>query len=323
MRTLLRPLILPFLRRDEGEIVRQAERFRIETNAGKALIADLGRAFLGGYNAMLESESPARVAETGMQVPSHYRPFFFEGAAMGYLPRGYFSPGYTTERAERDLVGMNPDFLFLYYVGLGFWFGFRHPKRPETLQTLAEHVDSMYFPLCYDGYGFKLGFFDYRGSGSVDRQLERCPSDLRPFIYQGFGRAMFFVYMDDEKGLGAARESVPREHHADFEIGRSLALGFTGVDRPRALLRHLTAARDADELAARLTGVTWALTAREMNDGEYLARCLGRSGETDTSLLEQLPAFCRAAREEATSYADWQVRTREAVLNFHATLCSR
>ena len=87
MRALLRPLILPFLRRDEAEIARQAERFRIETDAGKALIAKLGQAFIGGYNAMLESESPAQVAERGMQVPSHFRPFFFEGAAMGYLPR--------------------------------------------------------------------------------------------------------------------------------------------------------------------------------------------------------------------------------------------
>ena len=134
---------------------------------------------------------------------------------------------------------------------------------------------------------------------------------------------MFFVHMHDEQGLGAARESVPREHHADFEIGRSLALGFTGVDRPGALLQHLAAARDADELASRLLGVTWALSAREMNDREYLASCLGRGAETDTSLLAQLPAICRAAQEKATSYADWQVRTREAALSLHATHGSR
>ncbi len=63
--------------------------------------------------------------------------------------------------------------------------------------------------------------------------------------------------------------------------------------------------------------------AREMNDREYFASCLDRSGETDTSLLEQLPALCLTAREEATSYTDWQIRTREAALNLHATLGSR
>ena len=129
---------------------------------------------------------------------------------------------------------------------------------------------------------------------------------------------MFFVYMDDEEGFEAVRGSLPREHRADLEIGRSLALAFTGVDRPATILRHLTAAPDASELAARLTGVTWALAARRLNDREYFTQCIRQAG-ADAALLERLPAICHEARERAESYADWQARTRDGVTELWAT----
>ena len=42
---------------------------------------------------------------------------------------------------ELLLLGLAPGFLYLYHVGLGFWFGFRHPRRPESLRALADHTD--------------------------------------------------------------------------------------------------------------------------------------------------------------------------------------
>ena len=319
MRALLKPLILPLLRKREGMIAAQAARFRIRNDAGKALVSRLGEAFLGGYNAMLSRESLEHVAATGNGIETHFRPFFFEGAAMGYLPRGYYTKDCSPEHAMADLLRMHPGFLYLYYVGLGFWFGFRHPGRPSRLERIAGHLDPLYFPLCYDGFGFKLGFFDFPRDPAAAARLERCPAERWPYAYQGFGRAMFFVYMDDEAGFRELAGSPPlAERRADLELGRALACGFTGVDRPETLLGFVAAARDEQELAARLTGVTWALTARRMNDPEYFERCIGPAGQTGRLPLARLPEICNEALAVATSYGDWQARTREAALALHA-----
>ena len=135
MKSLLAPFVLPWLRRDPGEIARRAASFRIQTDDGRQLVASLGAAFLQGYNAMLEQSSTREVAELGLSVPAHFRPFFFEGAAMGYLPRGYLSSGFGIDSAERELLAMNPGFRYLYYVGLGFWLGIR--GRPSSILRLT------------------------------------------------------------------------------------------------------------------------------------------------------------------------------------------
>ena len=97
-------------------------------------------------------------------------------------------------------------------------------------------------------------------------------------------------------------------------MGRSLALAFTGTHRPERILAYLDASREPRERAARLLGVTWALTARALNDPEYFEQCVARAPAPQQRLLRLLPALCREALEGATSYGAWQRRTREAVV---------
>jgi len=314
MRGLLKPLLLPLLRRDPLEIDRQAALFRIESESERALVIRLGRAFLGGYNDMLALGDPAQVAVEGSNVDVHFRPFYFEGAAMGYLAKSMISDRFRAADVERTLLAMDARFLYLYYVGLGFWYGFRHRRRPERLEQLAPHIDPLYFPLCYDGFGFKLGFFDFPKDGKVVRRLERAPERHRSFIYQGFGRSMHFVFMEDEPGFERLRSALPERYRADLDIGRSLAYGFTRTDRPVDLMGYLGAADDAVRLGSRLTGITWALSARKMNDPDYFERCTSAATASHRRFLSRLPALCERALEESTTYADWQARTRAAAL---------
>jgi hypothetical protein len=312
MRALLRPLLLPLLRRDPHEIQRRSASFRIESDRGRELVRTLGRSFLEGYNAMLATGSTDSVREQGSRVAAHYRPFFFEGAAMGYLARCLVADDCRPDRAEADLLGMEPGFRYLYYVGLGFWYGFRHPRHPAWLWQLADHVDPMYLPLCFDGFGFKLAFFDFPGRPETTRILERCPPAQRRFIYQGFGRALHFVTMDAPVEFEGIRRELPDAFRADVEFGRSLARGFTGIDRASELLPWVEEGADDDSRATRLTGVTWALTAREMNDPDYFATCVRELPDAERALLTRLPRLCLEQLEGAADYADWQARTREA-----------
>ncbi len=307
-------LLLPLLRRNPAEIARQARRFHIDTDEGHQLVSRLGAAFIAGYNTMLTARGPREVKDEGMRVDPHFRPFFFEGAAMGYLPRGYLLRGFEVANAERDLMAMHPRFRYLYYVGLGFWYGFRHRRSPSRIAAIEPHVERLYYPLCYDGFGFKLGFFEYPQRPAVRRVLDRGPAEHRSVLWQGFGRALFFVYMDDEKSFESEKAAARDEHRDDLEFGRSLALAFTGLDRPERIVTHLDAARGGRDQAARLLGVTWALTAREMNDPDYFGECVGRAPAETGKLLRRLPELCRGALDRSGSYAEWQRKTREAVL---------
>ena len=57
---LLRPLLIPMLRRAPDEVERAAQHFSVRSQAGRDLVAGVGRAFLGGYHAMLESADDRR-----------------------------------------------------------------------------------------------------------------------------------------------------------------------------------------------------------------------------------------------------------------------
>ena len=314
MKRILRPMLLPLLRRNPAEVEEQARYFSVESSGGKDLVAGVGRAFLGGYHAMLDAGTLPDVVEAAGSVERHFRPFFFEGAAMGYLPRSYFTDGAGRDRVEADLLAMDPRFRYLYYVGLGFWFGFRHPRRPVALEAIAPHLDPFYFPLCYDGLGFKIGFFDVPKRPAARALLDRAPANRRAPIFQGFGRALFFVCMEDEARYQREKAGVPAERRQDVESGRSLALAFTGMRQAERILLHAAGARDDDELGSRLLGVTWALTAREMNDPEYFERCLAPLAPAQRELLRLLPQRCRAALEQSSNYDEWRTKTKDAVV---------
>jgi hypothetical protein len=266
---------------------------------------------------MLQARRLGEVSDAGRSVDPHHRPFFFEGAAMGYLPRAYFSSDAGADRVEADLLAIDPRFLYLYYVGLGFWTGFRHPNRPDALETLAPHLDPFHFPLGYDGFGFKLGFFDAPKRPAARAILDRAPAHRRAEIYQGYGRALFFVCMEDEPRFQREKDRAPAERRNDMEAGRSLALAFNGIKRPESIVVHLADARE-DELPSRLLGVTWALTARELNDPEYFARCTALLPAASRDLFRSFTRQCREAKELSTSYQEWRSRTQDSIASAYA-----
>lgn len=319
MRQFLRPILLPVLRRRPDEVEKQARHFSLAGPEGKELVAGVGRAFLGGYHAMLEARSLSDVSVVAASVERHYRPFFFEGAAMGYLPRRYFTADVGRDRIEADLLAIDPRFLYLYYVGLGFWYGFRHPRRPGALETLAARLDPFYFPLCYDGLGFKIGFFDVPARPARRKLLEKAPAHRQAPIYQGFGRALFFVCMNDEDRFKREKTQAPAAYRNDLEAGRALAFAFTGLRRPERILLHFSGASDGDELGSRLLGATWALTAREMNDSDYFLECVGLLPPAEQALLRLLPQRCREALSRSSSYEEWRTKTKDAVVSEYAS----
>ncbi len=301
------------LRQPTDAIERAARRFSMGDPNDRARLSRLGSAFLSGYHTMLDADSVEAGFSGLTGIPAYERPFWAEGAAMALPARSYFdrsvSPVVFGATLDRYVSG----FLYLGYVGLGFWFGFRHPRAPSRIKRdLAPWLDPLYLPLCYDGWGFKLGFFDWPARPGVVRRLDRCPQEYRSAAWQGFGRALYFVLRDDEARFAALATDDQQAY--DLESGRSLALAFTRVDQPDAIARHLDAAEDERRLEARLVGTAWALTARYRGDRDYLEECLGGLAEPWRARLSSLPETTLAAERRAVSYSDWRERTaRDAV----------
>lgn len=309
-----KPLVTRLLRRHPEEVTRRARRFAITDGVERAGLERLGRAFLLGYHAMLDGESLLDVAAGGAGIAVHERPFYFEGAAMGYLPRSLFDRERHPERALDDLLAMGPGYRYLYYVGLGFWYGFRHPRRPERLLELCAQLEPLHAPLTFDGWGFKLAFFDRLDPAAFARRLARCPASVRPAAVQGYGRAHFFVSRDDAQGLRTVAEGLPEPYRLDLEAGCALARGFTAMDRPERIVAHVAEADGDERRKARLLGVAWAMAARKMCAPEYFEACLERAAEPQRELLRRLPELCAEAESGARDYGDWRERTAAAAI---------
>ena len=119
--------------------------------------------------------------------------------------------------------------------------------------------------------------------------------------------------MDDEAGFEQLAAGLPPARRLDLEFGRALARGFTGIDRPASIVEHVAAAHNPERRAGRLLGVTWAMTARRMNDPAYFEACLSAASPVVRDVLAPLPDICDTARSAARSYADWQDRTLRAL----------
>lgn len=274
-------------------------------------------AFFAGFNTMvLEGEGEGvRGRCQGLERP--FRPFCYEGAAAGYLPRGYFRPGHGIGAAEASLDRLDPDHRLLHYVGLGVWAGLRHGADVERAGRIVAQVqDRRHRSLVWNGYGFARAALAPAEAGSMGEptpasdpfacgRLEEGPAAA---CAHGFGRGLWFRHLGDEAravlACGAAGETL-RE---DCIAGVGLASCFVHPDR---LERALDAGDrlpppDREEF---LRGVRAALLVRHQSDAELLEEGINRleaprRSEARGLLARSLDCY-RGTIERDTFYDDF------------------
>ncbi len=266
--------------------------------------------FAGGFNAMIARPSPKAWQRYADSLPSFCRPFAHEGAAMGFALRhfGRFEP----EAFERTLVGANPGYRYLYYIGLGFWSGMRHHDVAQ-MGRLVDGLDPLYGYLFYDGYGFKQSFFAAADDPSPLRLLDGLSGYSKNSAYHGVGRALWFRSMP-RTDLLIDRLTALGDHAPDAASGAGLASVFVNPDR-------LGEARD---LALRLPqalhddfhlGMCFGLKARSINDAEQFEIDLSRLDPTMQKAIRASIDACDRiegeVREQKLGYRDWRVQVTE------------
>lgn len=208
-----------------------AERlgFRVSDGADRNAVDGVCRAFAMGFNSMISHPSPNRWHAICDEISPMYRPFAYEGAAMGFPLRSLMR--FSARVFERDIVALHSQFAYLHYVGLGFWSGMRN-HDPERIERVIADLDPLLGDLCWDGYGFQHGFFDFDDTDSYTRKFGRLRGYSRHVAHQGLGRSLWFRFMGDPDGLIAAIRSLG-PMAGDAAAGLGLAAVFANADRPQ------------------------------------------------------------------------------------------
>jgi len=291
------------------------------------------RHFLGGFNRTITSRSCSEAAAYCGSVPALYEPFAHEGMAMGYTLNKLFR--YDAETFEREVVSPRPEFRYLYYVGLGFWWGMRN-FPPERVERFVEGLDPMHRYLCFDGYGFKVAFFESRKDPKALDRLERFTGYARHAAYQGVGRAMYFLHMD-EPGRMIDRITALGSYAADAAAGVGLAIAFVNPDRLERAFETAERMPEAWRPHVHL-GMCFGLKARAINEVDQFEHDLSRYDEPvqlairssirECDRVELLtradgkPAGYRRWRERVTDWLSENVDYPMASVNVESDTCA-
>lgn len=248
----------------------------------------VGRTFVDGYHAALETTLPETLATRLDEVELHWRGFAYEGAAMALALLDLITP-FRRGRWKAFLDGPGDSHAYMVHVGVG-WAAARIPWARRNLQRRLDPLDRLLRWLVIDGYGFHEGYFQwprYADGRTVPGRLSGY--QCRAFD-QGLGRCMWFIEGADVSRIAATVGSFPTQRQPDLFGGLGLACGYAGgVDRPEIEALQEAAGPCRAELAQ---GVAFAAKARR--------RAGNPAGHTELACQ----VLCGTSADEAAAITD-------------------
>ncbi|WP_460358146.1 DUF1702 family protein [Actinoallomurus acanthiterrae] len=128
--------------------------FHVKDPDARDLLETIGRTFLTGYARAAETRSAAETRPGLDRIPTRFRGFAYEGAAMGCavldgLPFG------RAGRVDDLLSGPGSDHVYMAYVGIGWAMA----RLPRFRWSRLSAPDPLLRWLVLDGYGFHQAYF--------------------------------------------------------------------------------------------------------------------------------------------------------------------
>ncbi|NEA33575.1 DUF1702 family protein [Streptomyces sp. SID13031] len=240
--------------------------FHVKNPEARKLLESVGGTFLDGFGFAAEARVPAAAEPSLAAVPTRFRGFAHEGAAMAFAIRDGLRPG-GGRNVERFLAGAGANHVYMAYVGVG-WAMARLPRiRWSTLHA----PDPLLRWLVLDGYGFHQAYFrteryvyDLYEDASVPWRGATARDYGSRATDQGIGRALWFIGGTDVEVVTSLVERYPSGRRADLYGGIGLAATYAGG----ATEAELTALWDhAEEYRPELAqGAAFAAAARAKAD---------------------------------------------------------
>lgn len=230
--------------------------FRCDSAVVRERLEEVGRSFVHGYLAALETDDVERLgARLETEVPREDTGFAYEGAGMALALLDHLVP-WRRGRLRRFVAGPGRSHVYIVHVGAGWALA----RLPIPVERWLAGLDPLLGWLALDGYGFHQGFFHWPRA-VVGRQVPRRLSGYaRRGFDQGLGRSLWFVEGADPGRIAGAIGAFPASRRADLWAGVGLACAYAGgVARGTLAALCLAAGPDRPALAQ---GVAFAAKAR-------------------------------------------------------------
>ncbi|MBG9794373.1 hypothetical protein ABD76_18410 [Paenibacillus dendritiformis] len=250
-----------------------------------------------------------------------YRGFAYEGAGMGFGARSMLRPGKRGRTFERYICQLNPDHIYQYYVGLGWWLYTMYRFRPSPYQRWIRNMDPYYAPMLYDGVGFKAGLFDYGINPSLIHHLKCMGESPLRVGCQGYGRSLWFQCRYEILPVLSILANAPQEVRQDLMSGVGLAVAYSLFDNPERV-QGICRVIPESYLASFKQGMAFGWEARKLQNGKYWDELTNTFDQAWSSKMEDGVKAVHLARElvgssnPETHYIRWMDKTRQFMKNY-------
>lgn len=271
-------------------------------------LEQIGRAFLGGYRAALEEDTPVRLASRLEDSEPELRGFAYEGAGMGLYLLDRLTP-WRRGRFREFLSGPGAAHTYMLHVGAGW--AVAQLRRDVQRARLA--LDPLVGWLAIDGFGFYHGYFRWPAAVVQRRVPARLDGRARRVFDQGLGRSLWFVEGADVERIAARVAGFPAPRRADLWSGVGLACAYAGGATAEALGElGVESGPDFPHLAQ---GVSFAAAARERAGNpawhtDVASRLLCGMPATAAARLCEQAAAGLDGMTDPSAYEEWRSRIR-------------
>lgn len=215
---------------DVSETRLDVRGFHVKDDASRERLETVGASFLTGFAVAAEVGRVADATEPLERVPTNFKGFAYEGAAMAFAVRDGLPIGGRRHAAE-FIAGAGSRHCYMAYVGVG-WAMARLPRM--CWSALCEE-DPLLRWLVLDGYGFHQAYFKttkYVHQAYRHRRFPWPADDTSGYgprvIDQGVGRATWFVAGTDPRRVVRFFEGFAEERRPDLYAGAGLAATYAG-----------------------------------------------------------------------------------------------
>lgn len=245
----------------------------------------IGRTFLEGYNAAMRHDRHGNLFGRLESVPSEYRGFAYEGAAMALAMLDVLSP-WRGGRIDAFLHGPAADHVYMAHVGVGMAMA-RLRRDPDAA---AARLTPLLRWLVLDGYGFHAGYFHWRRFCAGHEIPGRLHGYSRRVFDQGLGRSLWFVHGAQAGPIATAVQAFADGRRPDVWSGVGLACAYAGGAPPAqiTLLREAAGAC----LGPLAQGAAFAAKARQ------------RAGATTANTDAACRILCGMSADAAAAVTD-------------------
>jgi len=236
--------------------------FHFKDVAARDNLETVGASFLEGFGNAAEVSVADDVHQLLGKIPTRYRGFANEGAAMAFALRDALPMG-RHDHLSRYLVSGGDAHVYMALIGAGWAMA----RLPRMLWSRVMPSDPLLNWLALDGYGFHQAYF-HTGRYVHDHYRDdgfRWPADrtgqyANRAIDLGIGRALWFVGGSDATVVAELVEGYPAGRRADLYSGVGLAATYAGGAGEEELHQLLERAGEHGPQVAQ--GAAFAASAR-------------------------------------------------------------